>query len=98
MKYRQALGLSLREIRIARGLSQESFVGVSGRTYISEIERGLKGITVEKVMELSELMGVHPLTLLLDSFSRFEEVTTAKLLKQIAMEHKKIDWEVPEAQ
>lgn len=97
MEYRQALGLSLREIRMARGLSQESFVGVSGRTYISEIERGLKGITVEKVIELSELMGVHPLTLLLDSFSRFEEVTTARLLKQIAKEHKTLGGEELEA-
>lgn len=86
MDYRQELGLSLRKIRMARGLSQESFVGVSGRTYISEVERGLKGITVEKVIEIAEVMQVHPMTILLDSFSRYEGMSPESLLKEIAKE------------
>lgn len=86
MGYRQELGFSLRKIRIARSLTQESFVGVSGRTYISELERGLKSITVEKVIEIAEVMQVHPMTILLDSFSRYEEMSPATLLKEIARE------------
>ncbi len=97
MDYRRALGVSLRKIRKARGLTQESFSLVSSRTHLSELERGVIGITVEKVIEISEVMGVHPLTLLLDSFSRFDEVAPEKLLKQIAKEHRKVGKEEPEA-
>ncbi len=90
MDYRQALGSSLRKIRKARGLSQESFADVSGRAHISELERGVIGITVEKLIELAEVMDVHPLTLLLDSFSRYEDESPARLLKQIAKELKRV--------
>lgn len=54
------------------------------------LERGLKGITIEKLMELAEVMQVHPMTLLLDSFSSYEEVAPARLLKQIAKELKQV--------
>lgn len=86
MEYRQALGSSLRKIRLSRGLGQESFVEVSGRTYISELERGLKGVTVEKLIEIAGLLDVHPLTVLLDSFCLCDEVTPERLLDEIAKE------------
>jgi transcriptional regulator with XRE-family HTH domain len=54
----------LRLIRKARGLAQEQLSDVSGRTYLSEIERGIKNPTVEKIDELARAMDVHPLTLL----------------------------------
>lgn len=86
MDYRQALGMSLRRVRKSRGLTQEAFTSVSSRTHMSELERGLIGITVEKLIEIAEVMGVHPLTVLLDSFSSYEGVTPERLLKQIAKE------------
>ncbi|KKJ93687.1 helix-turn-helix transcriptional regulator [Pseudomonas putida] len=90
MDYRQALGSSLRRIRKARGLSQESFMSISSRAHISMLERGLKGVTIEKMIEIAEVMGVHPLTVLLDSFSSYEGVTSERLLKQIAQEHEEL--------
>lgn len=45
-------------------VTQEDFVSVSGRTYVSTLERGLKSPTLNKVDELSTVMGVHPLALL----------------------------------
>jgi transcriptional regulator with XRE-family HTH domain len=53
---------------------------------MSELERGVIGITVEKLIEIADVMGVHPLTVLLDSFSSYEGVTSERLLKQIARE------------
>ena len=91
------MGSSLRKIRKARGLTQESFTEVSSRTHMSELERGVIGITVEKLIELSAVMNVHPLTILLDSFSSYEQETPERLLKQIAKEHKKVAKESPEA-
>ena len=41
---------------------------VSSRTYVSALERGIKMPTISKVVELSEVCGVHPLTLLVLSF------------------------------
>lgn len=37
---------------------------MSGRTYVSALELGLKSPTLGKVDELAEVLGVHPLTLL----------------------------------
>ncbi|WP_376746672.1 helix-turn-helix domain-containing protein [Stutzerimonas nitrititolerans] len=90
MDYRQALGSSLRKFRRARGLSQESFMSISSRAHISMLERGLKGVTIEKMIEIAEVMRVHPLTVLLDSFSSYEGIAPERLLKQIAHEHNEI--------
>lgn len=64
MKTRQSFGNSLKEIRKARGFTQEDFAVVSSRTYVSALERGVKSPTLEKIEALCETMGVHPLTLL----------------------------------
>jgi len=58
------IGFALRAARTWRGLAQESFDLVSGRTYISAIERGLKDPTVGKINQLAEVLEIHPLTLL----------------------------------
>jgi len=56
--------LALRTLRKASGLSQEEFDAVSGRTYLSALERGLKEPTLGKVAQLAQVMGLHPLSLL----------------------------------
>lgn len=45
----EEIGASIRQLRIAAGLSQEEFADRCGvhRTYIGSIERGEKAITVE---------------------------------------------------
>ncbi len=64
MDLRRGLARSLRLTRKAKGIAQEHLSEVSGRTYLSEIERGIKNPTVEKLDELARAMNVHPLTLL----------------------------------
>lgn len=68
MELREAFAIALRNTRRRRGLTQEDFGIVSSRTYLSTLERGLKNVTLEKASELAARMGVHPLTLLLESF------------------------------
>ena len=55
---------ALRHARKARGLTQEDFTDVSGRTYVSSLERGLKSPTLDKIDMFAQALGLHPLTLL----------------------------------
>lgn len=43
---------------------QEDFSDVSGRTYLSEMERGVKSPTLEKVNALARVMKLHLLTVI----------------------------------
>lgn len=64
MDIRKGLARGLKLARKARGLVQEDFSDVSGRTYLSEVERGVKSPTLEKIDELARAMKVHPLTVI----------------------------------
>jgi transcriptional regulator with XRE-family HTH domain len=79
--------VALRALRRARGLAQEEFDQVSGRTYVSALERGVKHPTLSKVCELASVMDVHPLTLLTLSFcNRMSTDDAQKLLTRVSAE------------
>jgi transcriptional regulator with XRE-family HTH domain len=63
MKRQNQLGKAFRQVRHARGLTQEDFAHESGRTYISELERCVKHPTLQKIDELTGPLKIHPLTL-----------------------------------
>lgn len=67
-KLRNDFAAGLKRTRNARGLSQEDFGLVSSRTYVSSLERGLKSPTLNKVDDLADALGVHPLTLVVMSY------------------------------
>jgi len=64
MSYRKALGRAIKDIRKAKGLTQEDFSTVSSQTYLSTLERGLKSPTVDMLEVLAERMGVHIVSIL----------------------------------
>lgn len=64
LSIRAAFGNALNDVRIARALAQEDFSGVSSRTYVSMLERGVRSATLDKVEDLASQLRVHPLTLL----------------------------------
>jgi len=64
MKTKTAFGKSLKKVRAAKGLAQEEFSVISSRTYISQLERGQKNPTIEKIDALAKVLKIHPLTLL----------------------------------
>lgn len=68
MKKQNEFGVAFKTIRIARGLTQEDFAQHSGRTYVSELERGVKHPTLQKIDELAVPLNVHPLTLIALSY------------------------------
>jgi len=59
---RAAFGTVLSETRQRLGLSQETLAFESGlhRTYISQLERGLKAPTLDTLFALSKALGVSP--------------------------------------
>lgn len=54
------LGILIRQLRHATGLSQEQFAERCGlhRTYIGAIERGEKTITIETAQKLAQALGI----------------------------------------
>jgi transcriptional regulator with XRE-family HTH domain len=83
---RNQFGLALRAVRKARGLSQETFGLQSSRTYVSTLERGLKSPTLNKIDELSEVMGVHPITLLVLAYAGPDRSNATTLLQAVTSE------------
>ncbi|MNZ63723.1 helix-turn-helix protein [compost metagenome] len=80
-------GRALREFRQVRGLSQEDFSDVSGRTYLSCLERGLKSPTVDKLDALASALGIHAVTLLAYSYQLAEPgVSQVQLMERVKAE------------
>jgi transcriptional regulator with XRE-family HTH domain len=55
-------GKAIRAIRKEKGLSQEAFADLAGidRSYMGHIERGEKNITLTKIYQLSDALGMPP--------------------------------------
>jgi len=65
-KYIKALGQAVRELRKAKGYSQEGFADEVGlhRTYMGAIERGEQNLTIKNVVRVSSTLGIEPSDLL----------------------------------
>lgn len=75
MELKKAFGSALRNLRVRKGLTQEDFSIVSSRTFLSSLERGIKGVTLEKIDELASTIGVHPVTLIVACYLELEKDT-----------------------
>jgi transcriptional regulator with XRE-family HTH domain len=73
MELKKAFVSALRNLRVRKGLTQENFSIVSSRTFISSLERGIKGVTLEKNDELATTIGVHPVTLIVACYLELEK-------------------------
>jgi transcriptional regulator with XRE-family HTH domain len=65
-KLQHAIGRNLKEYRVTRGLSQESFAEVLGvhRTYMGGLERGEHNLTLRSVERIAGRLNVDALGLL----------------------------------
>jgi transcriptional regulator with XRE-family HTH domain len=61
-----ALGLAIRQLRIATGISQEAFAAACGlhRTYIGGIERGERNVSFANLLRIADALDVRPAALL----------------------------------
>lgn len=86
-----AFGRALRQIRKARGLTQEDFSDISSRTFLSTLERGIKYPTLEKIEDLSVKLDVHPLTLMAKLYMEKEETNFKDLMESVENELAEFD-------
>ena len=86
MPNKPSLSEALKWARQARGLSQEAFSGVSSRTYLSSLERGMKSPTLSKIKALCRVLRIHPVTLLTMSFTGGNSKQLTTLQKRVRRE------------
>jgi len=86
MDIKLAFGLALKKARKVRNLTQEDFGIVSSRTYVSTVERGIKSITIDKLEDFSNVLNVHPLTLLSLAYIQNDKAKLDELLNLIQSE------------
>ena len=91
MNIRKAFARALKQTRKAKGLTQEDFSEVSSRTYLSSLERELKSPTLDKIDELASVMKIHPVTLLIMSYTYTKRGETLNsLYEKVSAESKEI--------
>ncbi len=59
-RIRKAFGKKVRDLRKARGFSQESFADAVGlhRTYIGSIERGEQNVSIDNIAKIAKTLKV----------------------------------------
>jgi transcriptional regulator with XRE-family HTH domain len=67
-KFHDNFGRAVRRRRLKLGVSQERFAELCGlhRTYISDIERGLKSVSLKTLLKISIALDVPPYQLVKD--------------------------------
>jgi transcriptional regulator with XRE-family HTH domain len=84
---RENFGFALRALRKLQNMPQEALDGVSSRTYISTLERGLKSPTLDKVDSIANELNVHPLVLVAYTYLRqCTEAEQEAVLRQVQMQ------------
>ncbi len=68
MNIMQVFGTNLRKYRMVLGVSQERFAEMCGlhRTYISDIERFQRSISLKNVQKIADALGVETFRLFLE--------------------------------
>lgn len=65
---KEAFALALRQLRMRADLAQNDFPPEVSREYVSLLERGLRVPTLETVDSLAKVLGISPLTLVIQCY------------------------------
>jgi transcriptional regulator with XRE-family HTH domain len=86
MTLRKGFAAALQFARKQKGLVQEDFSDVSSRTYLSSLERAMKSPTLDKVEQICNVIGIHPMTLMMLAMMKAERKSLDQLTAQINRE------------
>lgn len=92
MDLKQVFGNTFTRARKQAGLVQEDFEPISSRSYISYIERGKVSISLDKLNELSGVIGMHPASMIFQTYLAFDkEVSALELMSRIMDDLKRLE-------
>ncbi len=79
-----AVGRALKQLRNARGVTQEDLIPAISRRHIGRLEQGVQLPSIGMVEHLAEGLQVHPLTVLAVAYARrFDTASIEKVLKSV---------------
>ena len=79
-----AVGRALKELRTARGFTQEDLTPAISRRHIGRLEQGEQLPSIGMLEHLAEGLQVHPMTLLAVAYARrFDAASVEKVLKSV---------------
>lgn len=82
---KRAIGASIRSYRLKRNIPQES-LGPS-QPYISNLEAGRGSASLDKIEQMADVLGVHPMSILFAGYLRSnEDSDKERLFERIRME------------
>lgn len=66
---REILAKNIKDLRLSKHISQEELADICGlhRTYISDIERGTRNVSIDNIEKIADGLGVRPSQLLEDN-------------------------------
>jgi transcriptional regulator with XRE-family HTH domain len=92
MDLKQTFGYVFNRARRKAGLVQEDFEPITSRSYVSYIERGKVSVSMDKLNELSKIIGMHPASLIFQTYLLYDPKTSAlDLMATIMEDMKKIE-------
>lgn len=86
MTLKASFATVLRALRAKRNISQREFADTTSRTYLSKLEAGKSSITLDKLQQLSDRLGLSPLTLLTLTISESTGESTTELVNKLCGE------------
>jgi transcriptional regulator with XRE-family HTH domain len=90
LELNRAIGTSIKSYRLKRDISQES-LGPS-QPYISNLEAGRGSASLEKIEQMADILGVHPISIIFAGYlTSNEDADKDQLFERIRIELAEIE-------
>jgi len=90
VEFQEAFGITLRRLRLSKGLTQEAFYDVVSESYVSRLEKGKRTPTWALVTEIALILEMDPLTLITLAVAEQRQVDVSELADNVALEVKNL--------
>lgn len=85
LELKRAIGTSIKSYRLKRNISQEG-LGAS-QPYISNLEAGRGSASIEKIEQMADVLGVHPMSIIFAGYlTSIEDANRDQLFERIRIE------------
>lgn len=90
MEFAEAFGITLRRLRLSKGLTQEAFYSIVSESYVSKLEKGKRTPTWPLVTEIALVLGIDPLTLITLAVAEQRQVDAVGLADTVSLSVKNL--------